>query len=60
MLMAGSLGPGYETLYDHGIDAILPIAEEPADLESSLRRGSELLERAAERAIRLYSLGRSR
>ena len=60
VLMAGSLGPGYETLYEHGIDAILPIAEEPADLESSLRRGSELLERAAERAIRLYGLGRNR
>ena len=60
VLMAGSLGPGYETLYDHGIDAILPIAEEPADLDSSLRRGSELLERAAERAIRLYDLGRDR
>lgn len=59
VLMAGSLGPGYETLYDHGIDAILPIAEEPADLESSLQRGSELLERAAERAIRLYGLGRN-
>ncbi len=60
LLMAGSLGPGYETLYDHGIDAILPIAEEPADLESSLQRGAELLERAAERAIRLYGLGRGR
>ena len=60
VLMAGSLGPGYETLYEHGIDAILPIAEEPADLDSSLRRGSELLERAAERAIRLYILGRDR
>ena len=60
MLMAGSLGPGYETLYEHGIDAILPIAEEPADLDSSLRRGSELLERAAERAIRLYGLCRDR
>ena len=60
VLMAGSLGPGYETLYEHGIDAILPITEEPADLDSSLRRGSELLERAAERAIRLYGLGRDR
>lgn len=60
VLMAGSLGPGYETLYEHGIDAILPIAEEPADLDSSLRYGSELLERAAERAVRLYGLGRSR
>ena len=60
VLMAGSLGPGYETLYEHGIDAILPIAEEPADLETSLRRGAELLERAAERAVRLYGLGRDR
>ena len=58
VLIAGSLGPGYETLYEHGIDAILPIAEEPSDLESSLQRGAELLERAAERAIRLYALGR--
>lgn len=57
VLIAGSLGPGYDTLYEHGIDAILPIAEEPADLESSLRRGAELLERASERAIRLYGLG---
>lgn len=58
ILMAGSLGPGYETLYEHGIDAILPIAEEPSDLDSSLQRGAELLERAAERAIRIYGLGR--
>lgn len=58
VLMAGSLGPGYETLYQHGIDAILPISEEPSDLDSSLQRGAELLQRAAERAIRLYGLGR--
>ena len=60
VLMAGSLGPGYETLYDHGIDAILPIGEEPSDLDTSLQRGAELLEKAAERAIRLYGLGRDR
>ena len=60
VLMAGSLGPGYETLYDHGIGAILPIGEEPSDLDTSLQRGAELLEMAAERAIRLYGLGRDR
>ena len=58
ILLAGSLGPGYDLLYDHGIDAIVSIAEEPTDLPTSLERGGELLERAAERAIRLYSLGR--
>ena len=59
VLLAGSLGPGYDLLYEHGIDAIVPIAEEPADLATSLAQGAELLERAAERALRLYSLGRA-
>ena len=58
LLLAGSLGPGYELLYEHGIDAIIPIAEEPATLEHSLGQGGGLLERAAERALRLYLLGR--
>lgn len=60
LLLAGSLGPGYETLYEHGIDAISPIAEEPVTLESSLQHGAELLERAAERALRIYRLGRTK
>ena len=59
ILLAGSLGPGYDLLYDHGIDAIMPIAEEPMDLAASLQNGAVLLERAAERAIRLYNLGSS-
>ena len=60
LLLAGSLGEGYDALYQHGINAIIPIAEEPATLETSLQNGAELLERAAERALRLYNLGRSR
>ena len=58
LLLAGSLGPGYELLYEHGIDAIIPIAAEPTTLEHSLQNGAALLERAAERALRLYLLGR--
>ena len=60
LLLSGSLGEGYDLLYQHGIDAIVPIAEEPATLAFSLNNGAELLERAAERALRLYNLGRSR
>ena len=59
VLLAGSLGPGYDLLYEHGINAVVAIAEEPAELADSLQRGAELLERAAERAMRLYNLGRS-
>lgn len=58
LLLAGSVGEGYDALYQHGIDAIMPMAEEPATLEHSLQNGAELLERAAERALRLYNLGR--
>ena len=57
LLLAGSLGEGYDLLYQHGIDAIIPIAEEPATLEFSLQNGAQLLERATERALRLYNLG---
>ena len=60
LLLAGSLGADYEILYDHGIDAIVPIADQPMDLDASLARGSELLERAAERAVRLFMLGMTR
>ena len=59
ILLAGSLGPGYDLLYEYGINAIMPVQEEPATLEYSLQNGAELLERAAERALRLYNLGRS-
>ena len=59
LLLAGGLGSGYDLLYDHGIDAIISIAEEPTDLASSLAQGPELLERAAERALRLYNLGKN-
>ena len=59
LLLAGGLGSGYDVLYDHGIDAIISIVEEPTDLASSLAQGAELLERAAERALRLYNLGKN-
>ncbi len=59
LLLAGSLGDGYDALYAHGIDAIIPIGEEPSTLEYSLQHGEVLLERAAERAVRLFNLGRT-
>jgi len=55
--LAGSLGPGYEALYQSGIDAILPLPDVPLALESAMQRAEELLSAAAERAARLISLG---
>lgn len=57
ILLAGSLGPGYEELYQHGIAAIVCIADRPMSFEQSLRRTGELLEGAAHRALRLMGVG---
>ena len=53
VLLAGGLGPGYRELYQHGIAAIVTIADRPMSFAQSLRRTEELLEAGAERAVRL-------
>jgi glycerate kinase len=53
VLLAGGLGPGYRDLYQHGIAAIVTIADRPMSFTQSLRRTEELLEAGAERAVRL-------
>lgn len=58
IILAGSLGEGYEELYQHGIAAVVCIADQPMTFERSLARTEELLEGAAERAIRLWRVGR--
>ena len=53
IILAGSLGDGYEELYQHGIAGVICIADRPMSFERSLARTEELLEGAAERTIRL-------
>ena len=53
IMLAGGLGPGYQELYEHGIASIVTISDRPMSFPQSLRRTSELLEGAAERAVRL-------
>ena len=57
VLLAGSLGPGYEELYDHAVAAVVCIADRPMSFEQSLSRSGELLESAAENAMRLILTG---
>ena len=56
--LAGSLGPGYETLYQHGIDALLSIPDAPMPLQQAQAHAAELLAFAAERAARLITIGK--
>ena len=57
VILAGSLGEGYEELYQHGIAAVVCIADRPMSFERSLARTEELLEGAAERTVRLLMAG---
>ena len=58
VLLAGSLGPGYEELYEHNVASVVCIADRPMNFEASLSRSAELLESAAERTMRLIIAGR--
>ena len=57
VLVAGSLGRGYEELYRHGIDAVVPILNRPMSFEESLTRSRDLLAEATERTMRLLLAG---
>jgi glycerate kinase len=54
VVLAGSVGDGYEKLREQGVAALLSIADGPMSLEDALARGAELLERAAEEVVRLW------
>ena len=57
ILLAGSLGPGHQELYQHSIAGIVCIADRPMKFERSLARTGVLLEAAAERTMRVLALG---
>ena len=59
VVVAGSLGKGFEELYKHGISAVVCIADRPMAFDQSLSRTEELLEAAADRTMRLIKLGGS-
>lgn len=54
--VAGTLGEGYEAVYEHGIDAVFSIASRPMPLSDALSRGPELLERWAFDMAQVLSL----
>jgi glycerate 2-kinase len=50
--IAGSIGDGFESLYENGFDAIFSIVDKPMNLEECLADSKVLLEAAAERVFR--------
>lgn len=58
-VFAGTLQEGAELLHEEGATAIIPLCDRPMPLEEALRRGEELLRKAAERMFRVLWAGRS-
>lgn len=56
VLLAGSLGEGWEAMLAEGVAAVMPLAEGPSTLEELQSSAAALLERAAERACRLIAV----
>jgi glycerate kinase len=56
VLLAGSLGRGWEAVLEQGVVAVVPIAEGPATLDDMQKDTAGLVERATARACRLMSV----
>jgi len=53
--LAGTLGEGYQAVYEQGIDAVFSICPGPLALGEAMERVEELLERTAENVARLWA-----
>lgn len=56
--LCGSLGPGYEKIYEHGIDSLMTTVDAPMPLEEALSRAEELYYKGAVRLFRMVQAGR--
>jgi glycerate kinase len=58
LALAGSIGPGAEAVLAEGIDAYFSICPGPLELDAAIARAAELLEGAAQQAVRAFLAGR--
>lgn len=57
--LCGTIGPGADISYDHGIDAITGILTGPVGLADAITRAPELIADATARSLRMLLLGRT-
>ena len=58
LAIVGSIGPGSESLYEHGLSSILSIVNGPMSLEDSMAEAYDLTVEAAERGFRMLRMGK--
>ena len=59
IVLAGTLGEGYQELYDHGIDAAFALASGPMTLEQACAEAPRLLQERAVDIARVWRLAKS-
>lgn len=57
LAIVGSIGPGAEALYDHGLSSIVSIVNGPMTLEKSIEQAYTLTVEATARAFRILEIG---
>lgn len=55
--IVGSIGAGYEVVYEHGISAVLSIVNRPMSIERAVNLTASLIEETAGHAARLIEVG---
>jgi glycerate 2-kinase len=55
--IAGSIGDGYEAVFDHGIDAVFSVVNGVVSLEEALSEGEINVEKTAENIARVLKIG---
>jgi glycerate 2-kinase len=54
IIVAGSVGPGIESLYEYGVISINSIINRPMTLKEAMVQATDLLEQCAEQVVRTY------
>jgi len=56
--IVGSVGEGAEVMYEHGLNALIPIVNKPMPLTEAMKKAYELTVQAAETTFRLLQTGK--
>ena len=54
--LSGSVGRGYESIYDHGISSIMTVVSSPMSLDEAMKNAKELYYQAAIRLFRMINI----
>jgi glycerate kinase len=58
IVIAGSIGPGIEVMYQHGVHSVFSMMDRPMTVDQAMSQAAELLTNATERILRLILISK--